>query len=125
MSEKIKIYVATHKPTKLLPKDDIYTLLEVGAYNKPEFCALRDNTGDNISEKNSSYCELTGLYWVWKNTNDDISGLCHYRRFFVKRLGYFLKVIFGINSCILKRKDIEKTISKYDAIITRSSRHNR
>lgn len=44
---------------------------------------IYDNTGDNISKKNSQYCELTGLYWAWKNDDSDFIGLCHYRRRFV------------------------------------------
>lgn len=42
-----------------------------------------DNTGNNISSKNSNRCEMTGHYWVWKNrldTDDDYVGICHYRR---------------------------------------------
>ena len=40
-----------------------------------------DNTGDNISEKRESFCELTVMYWAWKNMNADYYGLCHYRRY--------------------------------------------
>ena len=41
---------------------------------------LRDSTGINISMKNRMYCEMSAVYWIWKNTNHDWIGIEHYRR---------------------------------------------
>ena len=76
-----KIVVATHKKYEM-PKDELYLPLQVGAEGKPSLGYTQDNTGDNISEKNPSFCELTGLYWAWKNLREDYIGLAHYRRHF-------------------------------------------
>lgn len=81
----IKILVACHKADPNIQHDDVYMPIQVGKALHPEVnlgfqC---DNTGDNISDKNESYCELTALYWAWKNLkNVDYIGLCHYRRYF-------------------------------------------
>ncbi len=82
---RVKILVACHKADPNIRQDDIYMPIQVGKALHPELdlgfqC---DNTGDNISEKNGSYCELTALYWAWKNLKDiDYIGLCHYHRYF-------------------------------------------
>lgn len=80
---KNTVFIITHKDYAF-PKLDDYKVLVVGA-NKNTFDNdyLKDNTGDNISDKNNSYCELTGLYWIWKNDDSDHVGLVHYRRYFV------------------------------------------
>lgn len=84
MNDKIQIYQVVHRNYKNLPVLDGYVPLFVGAWNKDNIPCnyLRDDFGDNISYKNNAYCELTGLYWIWKNVNADIVGLVHYRRYF-------------------------------------------
>lgn len=79
--KNIRIIIATHKKYKM-PEDEIYIPLQVGAEGKESLGYEKDNTGDNISFKNPFFCELTGLYWAWKNLNADYIGLSHYRRHF-------------------------------------------
>lgn len=80
-----KIYVITHKKIQLSEslKTKGYELLSVGGSKGND--GVCDNKGDNISSQNANYCELTGAYWIWKNTDSDIKGFCHYRRFFTKK----------------------------------------
>ena len=65
-----------------MPNDPLYLPLQVGAEGKDDLGYQRDNVGENISAKNPNYCELTGLYWAWKNLDADFIGLAHYRRHF-------------------------------------------
>ncbi len=59
-----------------------YEILAGAALDNVNSSYVRDDKGENISLKNRKYCELTALYWMWKNTNDDYVGLSHYRRRF-------------------------------------------
>lgn len=91
VESRVQIYVAKHhgdtklRTTPSLPR---YTrTLQVGAVNCSERIAdLADDAGDNISQKNPNYSELTGLYWIWKNVlnnDNDYIGLAQYRRMLI------------------------------------------
>ena len=84
----IKILVAAHKPCEM-PKDDVYLPVQVGKALHPDLNLgyQPDNEGENISEKNPYYSELTALYWGWKNLKADYVGLVHYRRYIGMRNG--------------------------------------
>ena len=109
----IKILVAAHKKY-WMPSDSVYVPLHVGAEGKADLGYLKDNTGDNISIKNPNFCELTGLYWAWKNLNCEYIGLCHYRRYFAKGGSGSIE---QKKSKILKYADYEKLLSEYDVIV--------
>lgn len=102
-----RVYVITHKKYRE-PEDDLYHTLHVGRALSEDLGYIGDNTGDHISAKNKNYCELTGIYWIWKNVCCDIVGICHYRRYFTK------------DHLPLTKDFIEKTLEDYDAITVTS-----
>lgn len=113
------IYVVAHKPIDLnrvnIPK--CYQIIRVGNYENITDVELRDDIGeDSISPKNKSYCELTALYWIWKNDREsDYIGLCHYRRFFTT------KAISANANGIIKEDEIKRRLSKSDIIVPQKS----
>lgn len=110
----IKILVATHKKY-WMPEDDVYIPIQVGREGKESLGYLEDNTGDNISAKNANYCELTGLYWAWKNINCQYIGLCHYRRYFANKAKS--SNLADKKAAIFHRQDYEALLQKYDVIL--------
>jgi hypothetical protein len=83
MDKNIKIYIITHKKIDLPVSMKCYYPIQVGAYNKGKFFPLSDDTMDNIAQENDRFCELTAMYWIWKNALDsDYIGVCHYRRYY-------------------------------------------
>ena len=83
------VYIITHKNYKKFTEDKHYRNVQVGACRDHlDGDYYYDDDGDNISAKNSNYCELTGLYWIWKHRlpedkkEDQYIGIVHYRRYF-------------------------------------------
>ena len=107
-----KLIVATHKAAPM-PNDPIYLPLLVGAdFNSNPEGYVQDNTGTNISSLNSMYCELTGLFWAWKNLDADNIGLVHYRRFFK-----------GQNGEAITGSEIETLLRGYKIILPTKRRY--
>lgn len=112
MKTKTNIYIAFHKKVKLIKKRG-YLPIQVGAAYNEDLGYLKDSDGtDNISVKNPQYCELTALYYLWKNEKDfNYIGLVHYRRWFFASITDFL---LG-NPLAVKK--IEKIMEEYDVIL--------
>lgn len=110
----IKILIATHKKY-WMPDDNVYLPLHVGREGKTDLGYLGDNTGENISSKNANYCELTGLYWAWKNLHCNYIGLCHYRRYFSKRKYY--ANLKSKKKSIFNELDYENLLKNNDVIL--------
>lgn len=101
-----KLFVVTHKKLnkKYYPERD---LIYVGK-NADKFAEegdFKDKDGDNIADKNYTYCECTAIYYIWKNVKCDIAGIEHYRRLF-----------YGFGR-IKKKEYFVKNLEKYDFIV--------
>ena len=127
-----RIIIAAHK-SYAFPTDDLYLPLQVGAKGKKDILNLasvhlkdnraygetiaRDDTGENISEKNPGYCELTGLYWAWKNLTDaDVIGLVHYRRHFTAKSLVFRHGHEPLRS-VLTEGELSALLLEYDILV--------
>ena len=137
----LKIHIFHYLPGKIIASGSEYIHIwagKNGAKNQKGF--IGDDTGENISNKNKYYSELSGLYWVWKNMKSDIVGSCHYRRYFttsklpfsykLKQLLYYpvgiLKkrrgLIYTLNlkywkSKIISESKVAKLLKSYEAIL--------
>lgn len=117
----IKIIIAAHKKYQM-PKDDMYFPVHVGAEKKENIGYTPDNTGENISSKNAFYCELTGLYWAWKNLDADYIGLSHYRRHFTcaRKIPKTENEKFSI---LLNKDQVEKLLENTDIILPKKRKY--
>lgn len=112
----IKLIVAAHKPYRM-PDDKMYIPLHVGAEGKDSFGFVGDNTGENISLKNPGFCEVTGLYWAWKNLDADYIGLAHYRRHFS------LKKHKDVFESILTFEQAKEILTHYPCILPKKQNY--
>ncbi len=138
---QIKIYIFYYKNGPVLDTGHIYQPVMAGnALLTGNKFLPGDDTGDNISAKNLFFSELTGVYWVWKNTYQDVTGVCHYRRYYtaqpepilfrLKRLLYYpaglhrqrhgliyTRNIKLFTPRILNQQELETLLDKYDAVL--------
>ncbi len=145
----VKILVAYNKPATLL-KSDILVPIHTGRAIAREATrdgyisaddyqwmidniSLGDDTGENISHLNRRYCELTALYWAWKNYDKlgdpDYIGLMHYRRHLCFDLNNSLKPNGGgvitwrkmddgyVRTFHLTREQITNVVKDYDIAV--------
>lgn len=117
----IKLFTITHKQFTP-PNDSMYVPLHVGRANGTDLGFLGDDTGDSISEHNPFYCELTGMYWIWKNYCPEVShvnerptqikksyvGICHYRRYLINEQG-----------ALFTEQELAELLKNYDIITTK------
>lgn len=140
----IKLFVCCHKEYPV-PKSSLLAPIQVGAALAEKHFEnyLHDDSGENISSKNRSYCELTAQYWAWKNAEAEYYGFFHYRRYLypdvfekrpyilkpkptlelLDRLGYnhFPELISSYDMLVPKREDMFVTVREHYAV----SEHHR
>lgn len=112
LMHRLRIFIVTHKPCSI-PSDGVMTPIHVGRAVSPYKVEMSwmqgDDTGDHISSKNGSYCEMTAHYWIWKNVHDtEYVGVCHYRRFF---------------AIDISEDDIEEVMADADVLMVEPSWH--
>lgn len=121
--KSVSVFVVSHKKYKM-PEDKMYIPLQVGAECKEKINGyIQDNSkADNISSKNPYFCELTGLYYIWKHVSNDYVGLVHYRRYFTTK-----KIIpkkeeekFKI---VLSKNETEKILEENDVILPKKRKY--
>ena len=141
LSPHIKILISQKKYSKLL-SSDIFTPIQTGCALTPTrfHGMLHDDEGENISQLNAFFCELTAIYWAWKNYDKlgapDYIGFMHHRRHFIFNEhpqattppGYVEFQAWDadyLRACSLCDAEVRQMLVGYDAIIPKPIRVGR
>jgi hypothetical protein len=126
---KLKIFVSCHKPAKIISNKHLIPIQLGASEAKTKIKGMiQDDAGDNISELNSMYCEMTAQYYAWKNVDLDYYGFFHYRRYLSFNRKRFIEDEFGNvieaypSDAMIKKygfdeKIIESLVKRYDVVI--------
>lgn len=141
---KTKIFITYNQKHKIINSDILIPIQTGRALSREIFDEMiGDDTGDNISELNPYYAELTAQYWVWKNyekiENPENVGFMHYHRHFIFNENYFdnkasFKILYGysvqpfdsiddeyFDTIKLTSKNIYRYADKFDCIVCKRS----
>ncbi len=119
----IRILVAIHKE-HWAPSDEMYLPVQAGTVlSDLKLAYQRDDEGDNISEKNDKYSELTVLYWAWKNVDADAVGLVHYRRYLAEPGRPHGGNEQNLANHLLTKSTAEQILGRVDAIVAKKRKY--
>lgn len=123
----VTVGVAAHKPYPM-PDDPCYLPIHVGRALHPELAAemgprfVGDDTGDSISERNATYCELTALWWLWRNCESDYKGLVHYRRHLASPDSTRRQAASPL-ARVVRGEELRSLLAGHDAVLPRKRRY--
>lgn len=133
MKQNIFLMTAFHKNYFNIDSKDFFPIHVGKKLSNVDLGIFGDDTGDNISDKNKNFCELTALYWAWKNVDAEYYGLMHYRRYFLeprgflskffrfefleKKLRYFLKLGYSNTQIFLDEKEFGNHLKKFKVFL--------
>lgn len=111
----MKVFVVSHKIFEF-PDDNGFLPIKVGNQNiKIAEKFVSDSSANNITQLNPFFCELTAAYWIWKNSQDEVVGLAHYRRYFSTKKNTLKikgKNIASSNELISLLKNVDILVAK-------------
>ena len=114
-------FCISHKYIHFLDNLDL-NIIGSGSYKKkyPKNWFKDNGNRDNISNKNKNYGTLTSIYYLWKNKIKTIKknnyiGICHYRRFWLKKKHSKKISIINLKKNILR--EIPKNYQNYDSFV--------